>query len=259
MKSVLTTPNQPLGRSMFGVLALVWILLAVVLWSAVGVSYLPGPIEVLRAFPALWSEDGLGAQIWTSLTLNIEAISITFVVSLFIAYATVLPVFRPAAALVSSGRFNGMVGLPLVFLAILHDPHWVKLALLVFGTGVFATLSLVRMVQAIPQEEFDHARTLRMGEWQVVWEVVVLGQFDVALDIIRGCAAMMWMMLPMVEGYFRFEGGVGTMLLIDQKHLQLDKVFCIMFVVLAIGAGQDWFFARLRGVICPYADLEAAR
>lgn len=240
-------------------LTVAWIALALILWSLAGARYLPTPMDVLRAFPGLWNDDGLGAQIWTSFELNLEAVFFTFTASLLIAYATVLPVFRPFATLISSGRYNGMIGLPLVFLSLLHNPHWVKVALLMFGTGVFAVLSLVRMIEAIPQELFDHSRTLRMSEWRVAWEVVILGQFDHVLDIFRGTFAMLWMLLPMVEGYFRFEGGVGTLMLTEAKHLNLDSVFAIMFTVLAIGFAQDWVLGQARTLICPYADLGAER
>lgn len=255
----LITPNRPLHAQASTILTISWVVLMIAIWSSAGASYLPTPMDVIRAFPGLWNEDGLGVQIWTSMALNLEAVFFTFTASLLIAYATVLPVFRPLATLITSGRYNGMIGLPLVFLSLLHNPHWVKVALLMFGTGVFAVLSLVRMIEAIPQELFDHSRTLRMGEWRVVWEVVVLGQFDQVLDIFRGTLAFLWMMLPMVEGYFRFEGGIGTLMLTEAKHLNLDSVFAIMFVVLAIGFAQDWILGQARVLICPYADLGIER
>lgn len=254
----LFTPNRPLHSTGFTMLMATWVAIILLLWASAGASYLPGPMDVIRAFPGLWDQ-GLGVQIWTSMVLNIEAIALTFSVSLLIAYATVLPVFRPLATLVTIGRYNGMVGLPLVFLSLLHEPHAVKLALLMFGTGVFTVLSLVRMIEAIPQEQFDHSRTLRMGEWRVFWEVVVIGQVDQVLDIIRGAAAMLWVLLPMVEGYFRFEGGVGTLMLTEAKHLNLDSVFCVMFIILGIGFLQDWIIGQFRLAVCPYADLGLER
>ena len=255
----LLTPNRPLHNSAFTILTVAWICMALILWSSAGARYLPTPLDVIRAFPGLWNDDGLGVQIWTSFELNLEAVLLTSVVSMIIAYLTVVPVFRPAGMLVSSGRFNGLVGLPLIFLSLIHNPHWVKVALLMFGMGVFTVLSLVRMVESIPQELFDHSRTLRMSEWRCVWEVVILGRFDEVLDIIRVNAAMSWMMTPMVEGYFRFEGGVGTLMLTEAKHLNLDSVFCVMFVVLMIGVAQDQALRLIRATVCPYADLGLER
>ncbi len=245
------------------VMTAAWIAAFLLLWSLFAASYLPSPWEVAQALPGLW-DDGLGVQLWTSLTLNFEAVVLTSVVSLLIAYSTAAPgiigrIMRPFAILVSSGRYNGMVGLPLVFMSLLHNPHWVKLALLLFGTGVFTVLSLVRMIDAIPEELFDHSRTLRMGEWRVMWEVVVLGRFHEVLDVLRVSAAMIWMLLPMVEGYFRFEGGVGVIMLTESKHLNLDAVFAVMFIVLGIGFMQDWVIGQLRKAICPYADMGVKR
>ena len=38
-----------------------------------------------------------------------------------------------------------------------------------------------------------------MGEWRVVWEVVVRGTRDQAIDVMRQNAAMGWMMLTMAK------------------------------------------------------------
>jgi NitT/TauT family transport system permease protein len=178
---------------------------------------------------------------------------------MLIAYATVLPVFRPFAKIVSAGRYNGMVGLPLVFFSLLHNPHYVKVALLMFGTGVFTVLSMTRMIENIPQEAYDHSRTLGMGEWRVAWEVVVLGTLDQVLDIICVQAAFLWMFLPVVEGQFRFEGGVGTLMLTEVKHLDLAPAFCVMFIILGVGFVQDLAIRGLRSLVCPYADLGVAK
>lgn len=244
----LITPNRPLRYCGYLVLMGMWVLMMIIIWSAAGARYLPSPIDVANTFQGLWNDDSLGAQIWTSMALNLEAVFLTFSVSLLIAYATVLPVFRPFATLVASGRYNGMIGLPLVFLSILHNPHSVKIALLMFGAGVFAVESFTQMIKSIPKELYEHSRTLRMSGWRVTWEVVVLGTFDQALDIIRVGAAMIWMLLPMVEGYFPVRG----------RHRHVD-VFCIMFVVLAIGFVQDMVIGYLRALVCPYRELEEKR
>jgi len=52
---------------------------------------------------------------------------------------------------------------------------------------------MIDVVAQVPKEKFDLARTLRMGEWRVVWEVIVLGRADAAFDAMRQNAAMGWM------------------------------------------------------------------
>jgi hypothetical protein len=80
-----------------------------------------------------------------------------------------------------------------------------------------------------------------------------------ALETLRQNAAMGWMMLTMVEGVVRSEGGVGTMLLNENKHLRLDAVFALILVVLLVGVVQDYALAWLRRIVCPYADLAKER
>ena len=66
-------------------------------------------------------------------------------------------------------------------------------------------------------------------------------------------AAMGWMALTMVEGLVRSEGGIGALMLNENKHLDLDAVFALIGVVLVVGIAQDVALAWLRRTACPYA------
>ena len=98
-----------------------------------------------------------------------------------------------------------------------------------------------------------------MSEWRVVWEVVVLGTFDKAIEVFRQNAAIGWMMLTMVEGISRAEGGIGAMLLNQNKHFHLAEVFAIQLVILTVGLGQDFAIGFFKKMVCPYADLSLER
>jgi NitT/TauT family transport system permease protein len=180
-------------------------------------------------------------------------------ISLVLSYLTVLPVFRPVAAAISKGRFLGLVGLTFIFTLMVGGGRPLKLALLIFGLVVFFVTSMASVVADIPKDRFDHARTLRMGEWRVVWEVVVLGTFATAIEVLRQNAAIGWMMLTMVEGISRSEGGVGAMLLNQEKHFHLAEVFAIQIVILLVALLQDYGIGVLKGLICPYAELSLER
>jgi NitT/TauT family transport system permease protein len=236
-----------------------WIAIMLSVWIIGGAKYLPTPMEVFGALPNLWFNEGLGEQLWTSMALNFQSIAIMFTISYAMSVATVMPLFRPLATLVSLGRFNGFVGLPLVFMSILHNTHSVKVALLVFGMGVYTVLSLTKLFDSVPKDLFDHSRTLRMSEWRVVWEVIILGTFDQVIDLMRVNVAMGWMMLPLVEGRFKNEGGIGAFMEIENKHLNLDVVFCSLFVILLVGFLQDYVIGFFKRLACPYAFLGMER
>src|SRR6202043_2239006 len=108
------------------------------------------------------------------------------------------------------------------------------------GMTVFFVTSMVGVIAAIPKEDFDHARTLRMSEWRGVWEIVVLGTIDKAFEVLRQNAAIGWLMLTMVEGIVRSEGGVGVLLLNNQKLFRMADVFAIQIAILTIGLLQDY-------------------
>jgi NitT/TauT family transport system permease protein len=220
--------------------------------------FLPKPKEVLHSLSDLWFE-GLGGELITSFLLNLEAIAISAVLSLLLAYSTVIPFFRPIVSFLSKLRFLSMVGLTFFFTLMATSGHELKLFLLVFSVSVFFVTGMAEVVASIPKEKFDLARTLRMGEWRVVYEVIVLGQADKAFEVLRQNAAMGWMMLTMVEGISRSEGGVGAMLLNQNKHFHLSAVFAIQLTILLLGLGQDYAIGLLREVFCPYADLTLER
>ena len=229
--------------------------LFLLVWATSSYKILPNPVEVFNAFRHLWMVEGLGQELITSLWFNVQAILLTTVISLIFSYLSVMPVFRPIVQALSKGRFLSLVGFSLVFTVMLGGGHAVKLAMLVFGMSVFFITSMASVVLDIPRSDFDFARTLHMGEWKVVWEVVVLGTADRAFEVMRQNAAIGWMMLTMVEGIVRSEGGVGVLLLNVNKYLNLPEVFAIQIAILIVGLLQDSIIGLVRRTICPYAYI----
>ncbi len=252
-------PGVILSPASLRVLAAGETAVAVALWSQSSLEVLPRPAEVATALRTLWLEQGLGRELMTSLLLNVEAVVLTAVLGLGLAYLSVVPAVRPLAAAVACGRFLGLLGLTFVFTLLFGGGHALKVALLVFGMTVFLVTTMTDVVQSIPSERFDHARTLRMGEWRVVWEVVVRGTADQAWDAVRQNAAIGWMMLTMVEGIARAEGGVGALLLAEHKHFRLPEVFAIQLLVLAVGLGQDALFGYGRRLFFPWSQATQER
>lgn len=115
------------------------------------------------------------------------------------------------------------------------------------------------VLNSIPKVQFDLARTLRMKEYQVVWEVIILGQFDKVFDVIRQNAAIGILMLTVVEGIVKSEGGIGTLLVNSNKHLHLNEMLALQLIVLTIGLGQDYIFGIIKNMCCPYATITTER
>ncbi|MGA2886868.1 MAG: nitrate ABC transporter permease [Terracidiphilus sp.] len=252
------SPNSVLSKRAVKALVAAQIAVVALLWAFSPFVLLPKPGEVLNALGDLW-EQGLGAELVTSFYLNIQAIAVATVISLLLAYATVMPFFRPVVALLSKLRFLSLVGLTFFFTVMTRSGHELKLSLLVFSVSVFFVTGMADVINCIPKDMFDLARTLRMGEWRVVWEVIVLGQIDKVFDVLRQNAAIGWMMLTMVEGIVRSEGGVGTILLDQNHHFRLAAVFAIQLTILMLGLIQDYSIGLFKNLFCPYASLTLER
>ena len=248
-------PNRAVSGAAANFVVAAWAALFLLVWIRSPFAVLPRPGEVLNALANLWMHEGLSRELFTSMKLYLQALAITTAISLLLSYAVVLPVLRPIAVAVSKGRFLGLTGLTLLFTLMVANGHQLKVSLLVFGMTVFFVTSMASEVLAIPKERLDHARTLRMSEWKVVLEVVVLGTADRAFEVLRQHAAIGWMMLTMVEGISRAEGGIGAMLLNMQKHFLVANVFAIQILILTAGLLQDWLIGVLQRVLCPWSVL----
>lgn len=128
----------------------------------------------------------------------------------------------------------------------------VKVLMVAAAETFFLITTMTTVVSNIPQSKFDDAYTMKMGEWQTTWYVVVRGTFTDALDAIRGNAAIGWSMLMMVEGFIRSEGGVGVLLLNQEKFLKFDFVYAIAISIVLVGIFQDYLLAKLKEAMCPY-------
>ena len=155
------SPNRIISKGALRFIIAFQIAVLLLVWATSTYVFLPKPMDVWRAFVDLWNNEGLGQELIVSFLLNVQAMAWATVISLGLAYLTVVPVFQPIAHAVSKGRFLGMVGLTFFFTVIFASGHRLKVSLLVFGVAVFFVTSMIDVVAQVPKEKFDLARTLR--------------------------------------------------------------------------------------------------
>lgn len=253
------TPNRAVNPRAATALALAWASAALAAWALSPLATLPGPREVLRALSDLWWRGGLGPELFTTLRLVGAALAIAVAISLPLAWATVVPALRPVAAAASKLRFLGLTGLVFPFTLATGGGFRLKAALLVFGMSTFLVTAVARIVQEVPRSKLDHVRSLGASEARVVWEVVVRGTLDRTLDAVRQNVAMGWAMITMVEGIARSDGGVGALVLAENKHFRLAEVYAVLLVVLVVGLLIDFAMGVLANVVCPHARCETKK
>jgi NitT/TauT family transport system permease protein len=249
-------PNRAVDRTTMMALVALWVLAAFVVWVASPWRSLPGPGEVWEAFGRLWWHGGMGPELFTTLKLITSALLLTVIISLLLSYLTVIAFFRPLVAAVCKLRFLGLTGLVFPFTLLTGGGYALKVALLTFGMTTFYVTAMSQIVMEIPREQFDHLRVLGAGEWRILWEVVVRGTLDRALDTTRQNLAIGWAMITMVEGISRAEGGIGALILNQNKHFHLAEVYAVLIAILGLGLLLDYAMGVLVRVLCPHVLFE---
>lgn len=255
------SPARALRPRTAAILVGSWVAVALVVWLASPYQTLPSPREVWGALGDLWWRDGMGPELFQTLKLIAQATLVTVVLSLGLAYASVLPAFRPMVEGLSKLRFLSLTGLVVPFTLLTGGGWALKVAMLTFGMSTFYLTAMARIVAEIPAAEIDQMRVLGASNARVVWEVVVRGTLDRALDTLRQNLAMGWSMITMVEGISRSEGGIGALLLAQHKHFKLAHVYAVLVVVLIVGLLLDWSMGALTNLLCPHlrAGARASR
>lgn len=249
-------PYAPVSAKHLRILLIAQAGLAFAFWGLSHSRAIPSPSEVAHAWLSMARTQGLIVELWESAKVLLTALALSSALSLAIICAATAPVFEPIAKLCSLLRFLGFAGLTYLFMLMTNDGYQLKLALLVFGITVMMVTAMLAEVKAIPPEAVDHCRTLGMKHWRITYELAVLGKAHVFLDLIRQNAAIGWTLLTMVEGLTRSQGGIGALLLNQNRYFLLSGVFAIQLTILAYGVGQDFLLGKLRTALCPYADLD---
>jgi NitT/TauT family transport system permease protein len=252
-------PNKNLSAKAWTILLVIEVAILGAAWSLGGGLSIPGPLDTVTALGHLIRNDGMLFELGVSLHINIESVAISSVLSIGLSYLTVLPVMRPFVEFCTKARFFSMAGFVTMFTLAFGGGHWLKVSLLTFGMTVFFLTSMAAVVASIPRADWDQARSLRMSPWRMVWEIVVLGKADQAFEVLRQNAAIGWMMLTMVEGLVRSEGGIGSVLLNQAKYRHWDAVFAVQLTVLLVGIAQDRIIVKIKKIFCPYSFLTLER
>ncbi len=251
------TPFETISKTKKTIILAIWIVLILVLWyvTTLGEKHLfPSPNQVLKGFSDLYRE-GLVVHIFNSLKLCFLSILLSVILSMLFAYSWPIPIFKPIAEFVTKFRFLPFTGLSFYIAMVIHDARNMQIWIMVIFLTTFLTTSLIAVISSIPQEEFDHAKTLKCSRLEVLWQVIVLGRIDHVIDVIRQNLAITWMMLVTVESIVVASGGLGFLIKNSDKFMNHGRIIALQIIILLIGLGLDWAINFLRKSIFRYSKI----
>lgn len=224
-------------------------------WAFIKLPFIPMLGEMLSAFGVLWRERGLFDELMTSAGMNLLALSASTVVAFSLGYLWTIPAVKPILKGLTKLRFLGFTGLVFVFSIYVGTGMRQRFALLMFALVWFYLTTMLSIMASVKDEKFEHAATLRLGRWRTVYEVLIRGTLAEGLETLRQYGAYGWAMVTAVEGLTRSGGGVGVMILNDDKYLQLAPIFAIVSTIMMYGIGQDYILGLVRRLLCKYAYI----
>lgn len=246
------------GRFVRSNLMLLWLGIVLLFWFFNPIKALPYPSEVLQALGRLWSGGGgqnLVYNVYVTLKLNVVGLLYSSVLSLLIAYLSVIPVFQPFNKMVQWLRYIPIVGFNLVFLSLFTIGWPMKVAMLTTGMTFFLVTSMTGVIASVPRMKYELARVLGYNDWQVFYTVVVRPTLPQMIDVIAQNAAIGWVMITAIETYNRTEGGIGSQIYAYSSTNQLAEVYSYLAVIGIIAVLEDGFFTLLKRVLFPYSII----
>jgi ABC-type nitrate/sulfonate/bicarbonate transport system permease component len=235
-----------------------WLISIISLWVIVGIfgdtHLFPTPIQVITGIKTLWNE-GLVVHIFSSLALCGQAVLISVVISLIFCYLSPLPMLKPIAETLSKFRYLPLAGIAFYLAIMISDARALQVWVLVVFMSTFFITSILAVIDEIPAEEFDHARTLGCTRWQALWEVIIKGRFDYVIECIRQNLAIVWMMLISVESMLAAAGGLGFLIKNSDKLGNQGRVIALQIIILLIGIGLDFLLTKGRQLSFRYSKM----
>ena len=241
-------------------LFVIWILILFLFWVFTPIQGIPYPSEVLAAFQRMFASQSndssnLVYNTWTTVKLNIVGLFFASLISIIVAYFSVLPILQPLNQVLQWFRYLPIVAFNLVFLSIFTIGWSMKVAMLTAGMGFFLITSMTAVVSQIPQLKYELARVLNYSDRKVFWTVVVRPTLPAMIDTVAQSAAMGWVMIVAIETFNRTEGGIGAAIYSYSATNQKAEVYVYLIIIGIVAILEDQFFYWLKRLLFPYTQI----
>lgn len=254
MLNALFTPFYSAGTKIYMIASLIWLSIITILFFNAP-ALLPTPVEIYKQLIVLLTDTAFYYDIYASLELTILSMLISVFLASILGYLHTITFFRPLVDFITKLRFMSILGFLFVFMSLLHDAYPIKMALLIFSTVPFFTLSIVSTITRITQKEYDLWTSLKYSKWEQLYEIVIIGKMDYIIEAVGVNFAMAWIMMTLAESKSMAQGGLGVLLFKADKFNQLDRIFALQIIIFTLGILFDFLLRKLRYKLFPYTAL----
>ncbi len=247
-----------LGGACLGALLAFWFLITIGEGPFISPAILPGPFEVVAAFPRLHFDHALVRSCLISLARVTAGFLIAAVAALPLGIAMGASTrckafFAPVSTIGGYVPIAALVPLTISWFGIDETQ---KIAFLAIASFVMLLPMVVRAIDKVDDVYLHTGYTLGADGWQAVRHVLV----PVALADIYGSLRLLYgvgwgyIILAEVVGA---DKGLGYLIQLSQRRNMMAEMYAVLGVIVALSLGIDWALRKLGQRLFPYAKQEA--
>jgi ABC-type nitrate/sulfonate/bicarbonate transport system permease component len=219
---------------------------------------LPTPLQVLRAYPNLVSDDDLAKHSLHSVWLNLKgyfwAVLLSLLLGCLIGF---VPLFRGLFARpVDALRYLPISALTGLFMLWFGLGDGMKVAFLAFGILVYMIPVVVQRIQEVEKVHVSTVYTLGASSWQTLRAVFLPSVFSKFMEDLRVLTAISWTYIIIAE-ILNNTGGLGSLIYWLARRDKTDKVFAVLLLIILIGILQDKLFVYLDRRLFPHKHYKS--
>lgn len=251
-------PFEEIKQTSKSLIMIGWLIMTFGIWglcSSIGTTHMfPRIDQVLTGFSDLFRE-GLVVHIFSSLGLCFNAVLLSVIISLILCYSSPIGALKPMSVFISKLRYLPLAGISFYVGIFFQDARSIQVWVLVIFMTTYLVTSLLGMVADIPEEEFDHARTLGCSRWEILWEILIKGRIDHVIELVRQNFAILWMFIVTVESILMAAGGLGTLIKNGDKLGNNGRTVAVQIIIIVIGVLFDWCLNKIRKISFRYSSF----
>lgn len=226
--------------------ALGWVVLGLLLWQYALPAGLSRPYGTWEKLVHQY-ENGLMVDFLVSLKTIGWACAYAFPTGCLLGYLYTAEAWKPPVRFIASMRNMGTTAVIAGLILIQFSGDMIKTLTIGLIILVYFLSSLTQQFDNIHQERLDLARTMNMTPTQTLWHLVVRGElYQVCANFIPNIG-IGWSMLSIAEGVVRGSGGIGDLLLQQDKISSMNGIVALAGVTNITGhiiAVACWFVLR---------------
>jgi len=238
----------------FGLILLIWWGVTLGENPVMQKGILPSPGRVLSALKELFLENDLVPNFFYSLGLNlggyIEAILIAIPLGFILGLVPKIRAtfIRP----VDAARFLVLPASVGLFIAWFGIGSWMKIHFLAFGIVIYLLPIAIQRVDDVMEVYLKTAYTLGATKWQMIKTVYFPSVISKLFSDIRILTAISWTYIIIAES-IGGEAGIGALAWrVGLRRGRIDKVICLLIIIMIVGILQDKLFGYLDKRLFPH-------